>query len=139
MNIPWGVEAVWAILTPKQLTNDSEIKRVAVCSFYNRNKISKFKTALINHLQEAFNIISRKYTKGLHFIMGADANHLKLDRILSLRSDMRSLVEDFTRMGPPPAMLDPIITTLGCYYQKPVCYPPPWRLTRVQGVYQLIT
>ena len=95
-----------------------------MCSFYNRNKQSKFKTTLLNHISEAFNILSRKYTKGLHFILGADANHLKLDSILSLRQDMRSLVEDFTRLGPPPAMLDPIITTLGSYYQRPVCYPP---------------
>ena len=53
---------------------------------------------------------------------------------------MRSLVEDFTRMGPPPAMLDPITTNLGCYYHTPVFYPlPPWRLTGVQGVCQPIT
>ena len=125
INIPWGVEAVWAVLTPHKVTNDSDIQRIAVCSFYNCNKRSKFKTTLLNHIEEAFNILSIKYTKGLHFILGADANHLKLDRILSLRQDMRSLVEDFTRLGPPPAMLDPIITTLGSYYQRPVCYPPP--------------
>ena len=78
----------------------------------------------MNHIATAFIIISTKYTRGLHFIFGADANHLKLDSILSLRSDMRSVVEDYTRLGPPPAMLDPIITTLGSYYQKPVCHPP---------------
>ena len=65
-----------------------------------------------------------KYTNGLHFILGANANHLNLDSILSLRSDLRCVVEDHTRLGPPPAMLDPIITTLGSYYQRPVCYPP---------------
>ena len=124
INIPWGVEAVWAVLTPNNVTNDSKIQHLAVCSFYNRNKRSKFKTTLLNHITEAINILSRKYTKGLHFILGADANHLKLDSILSLRQDMRSVVEDYTRLGPPPAMLDPIITTLGNYYQSPVCYPP---------------
>ena len=101
INIPWGVEAVWAVITPKILTNDSKIKKIAICSFYNRNKRSKFKTALINHIAEAFNIISRKYTSGLHFILAADANHLNLDPILSLRPDMRSVVENHTRTGPP--------------------------------------
>lgn len=38
INIPWGVEAVWAILTPTKLTHDSTIQKIAVCSFYNRNK-----------------------------------------------------------------------------------------------------
>ena len=112
VNIPWGLEAAWA----KKLTNDSEIQRISVCSFNNRNKRSKFKTTLLNHISIAFNILSRKYTRGLHFILVDDANHLKLDSILSLRPDMRSLVEDFTRLGPPPAVLDPIITTLGSYY-----------------------
>ena len=76
------------------------------------------------HISEAFNILSRKYNKGLHFIFGADANHLKLDSILALRADMRSVVEEYTRLGPPPTILDSIITTLGFFYQRPVCYPP---------------
>ena len=32
VEIPWGVEATWAIITPKNLTSDSAIKRIAVCS-----------------------------------------------------------------------------------------------------------
>ena len=67
INIPWGVEAVWAVLTPKKLTNDSTIQRIATCSFYNRNKRSKFKTALLSHSEEAFHTLSKKYAKGLHF------------------------------------------------------------------------
>ena len=117
VSIPWGVEAVWAILTPAKLTNDSEIQRIAVCLFYNRNKRSRFKNVLFNHVSEAIYIISTKNTNGLHFILGGDANHLKLDSILSLRSDMRNVVKDHAR-------LDPIINTLGKYYQRPVCYPP---------------
>ena len=124
ISIPWGVEAVWAVLTPHRTTHGSKIQKIAVCSFYNRHKKSKFKTTLINHIIEAFNVLSKKYTRGLHFIFGVDANHLNLDPILAMRPDMKSLVEDFTRLGPPPAMLDPIISTLGSYYQRPVCYPP---------------
>ena len=44
INIPWGVKAVWALLTPIEVKNDSEIQRIAVCSFYNCHKRSKFKT-----------------------------------------------------------------------------------------------
>ena len=122
------------MLTPHKVTNYSEIQRIAVCSFYNCNKRSKFKTNLLNHIAEAFHILSRKYTKGLHIILGANANHLKLDSILNLRQDMHSIVEDFTRLGPPPAILDPIITTLGNYYQRPVCYPPLEADPRTGGV-----
>ena len=33
-------------------------------------------------------------------------------------------MEDYTTLRPPPAMLDPIITTPRSYYQRPVCHPP---------------
>ena len=34
-----GVEAVWTVLTPNNVINDSEIQRIAVWSFYNQNNI----------------------------------------------------------------------------------------------------
>ena len=34
IEIPWGVEAAWAIITPKNITSDSSIKRIALCSVY---------------------------------------------------------------------------------------------------------
>ena len=36
---------------------------------------------------------------------------------------MRQLVSGFTRLN-PPALLDPIISTLGSYYQQPILLPP---------------
>ena len=36
LNIPWGVEIVWAILTPKDVTNSSIIKKIIVGSFYSK-------------------------------------------------------------------------------------------------------
>ena len=36
IDIPWGVEASWALMTPKDVTNDSYIKNIAVCSFYSK-------------------------------------------------------------------------------------------------------
>ena len=37
--------------------------------------------------------------------------------------NLKQLVSGVTRLS-PPAMLDPIISTLGRYYQQPVCLPP---------------
>ena len=31
--IPWGVEAVWCVLTPINATNSSRIQKIACCSF----------------------------------------------------------------------------------------------------------
>jgi hypothetical protein len=64
---------------------------------------------------QAFNLISTKYGEGLHFMNAGDTNDLKLDNILNLSDGMKQLVKDVTRLN-PPAMLDPIMSTLGAYY-----------------------
>ena len=122
IEIPWGVEATWALISPKNTTNDSTIKKIAVCSVYSKPN-SRKKALLLDHINQAFNIISTKYKEGLHFIIAGDTNDLKLDNIVNLSHNMRQLVKDVTRLA-PPAMLDPIISTLGSYYQRPICLPP---------------
>ena len=34
--IPWGVEAVWAVLTPRNVTNASKVQKIVVCSLYSK-------------------------------------------------------------------------------------------------------
>ena len=34
IDIPWGVEATWAIISPKNVSSDSLVKKIAVCSLY---------------------------------------------------------------------------------------------------------
>ena len=75
------------------------------------------------HISDAYNILSTKYDRGLHFVLAGDTNDLKLDSILSLSPSLVQIVQDWTRMD-PPAMLDPIIMTLSHLYQKPVCLDP---------------
>ena len=128
ITIPWGVEAVWALLTPLNVTSSSIIKKIACCSFYLRpQSTAPQRTKMLDHITESFHILSTKYTGGLDFHIAGDANKLRLDPILHLTPKMRSLVEVPTRMGAPgsvPAMLDPIISTLGSYYQVPIVVPP---------------
>ena len=62
IQIPWGVEAVWCILTPKDVTNDSKIQKIACCSLYSKPD-SRKKSLLLDHISEAFNILSNKYPK----------------------------------------------------------------------------
>ena len=56
-------------------------------------------------------------------MIAGDSNDLKLDNITNLSSSMHQHVSVITSLD-PPAMLDPIISTLGCFYQTPVCLPP---------------
>ena len=122
LNIPWGVEAVWCLLTPKNITHNSKIQKIACCSVYSKPN-SKKKNLLLDHISEAFNILKKKYKRGLHFIIAGDTNDLKLDSILSLSPNMNQIVQDWTRLN-PPAVLDPVITTLSNYYQVPECLDP---------------
>ena len=122
IDIPWGCEATWALLTPKNVTNASKVQKIAVCSIYCKPD-SRTKTRLLDHISQAYSIISSKFTTGLHFIIAGDTNDLKLDAILHLNPRMKQMVVGMTRMN-PPRMLDPIMTTLGCFYQVPEILPP---------------
>ena len=122
VQVPWGVEAVWCVLTPVDVTHDSKIQKIACCAFYSKPD-SRKKTLLNDHMAEAFNILSMKYGRGLHFVIGGDSNDFKLDSLLNLSPNLIQVVKDYTRMN-PPAILDPVIMTLSCYYQEAVCLKP---------------
>ena len=91
IDIPWGVEATWAVITPKNISSGSTIQKIAVCSLYSKPN-SKKKTLLLDHINQAYSIISSKYTKGLHFIIAGDTNDLKLNNILNLSPNMCQMV-----------------------------------------------
>ena len=122
ISIPWGVEAVWCLVSPKEVTNDSIVKKIAVASIYSKPDNRK-KSVLLDHLSESYNFLCSKYPDGLYSIIAGDTNDLKLDSILSLSPNMKQVVSDWTRLN-PPAMLDPILTTMSKWYQKPICLPP---------------
>ena len=106
IQIPWGVEAVWCILTPKNVTHDSKIRKIACCSIYSKPN-SKTTTLLKDHISDAFNILKTKYGRGLHFVIAGDTYNLKLGPIIGLSPNFQQIVKDFTRMS-PPALLDPV-------------------------------
>ena len=89
VQIPWGVEAVWSILTPKNVTNDSKIQKIACCAFYSKPG-SKKKTLLLDHISDAYNILSTKYGRGLHFALAGDSNDLNDKN--GVKSDHRIVV-----------------------------------------------
>ena len=120
VSIPYGVEITWAVLTPKQISSTSVIKKIVVASIYSKPK-SRKKTLLLDHIAETYHMLCSKYQTGLHFILAGDTNDLKLDSILNLSPNLKQVVSSSTR---GTKMLDPIITTLSKYYQTPVCLPP---------------
>ena len=122
ISIPWGAEAIWAVITPKNVNSASKVQKIVVGSIYCKPD-SRKKSLLLDHIAEVFNVMSAKYKKGLHWILCGDTNDLKLDSLLLLSPNLKQVVQNPTRLD-PPRILDPIITTLSSYYQVPECLPP---------------
>ena len=60
IQIPWGVEAVWCILTPKNISHDSKIQKIACCAIYSKPNTVK-KSLLLDHIPDAYNVLSSEY------------------------------------------------------------------------------
>ena len=122
MTVPNRVEIVWALLTPKQITSTSIVKKIAVAAIYSKPR-SRRKSKLLDHINQTYHQLCSIYFSSLHFILAGDTNCLKLDNILNLSPTLKQVVKDYTRLN-PPRILDPIITSLSKYYQNPECLPP---------------
>ena len=79
--ITWGVEALWCLMSPKDVTNDRLVKKIAVASIYSKPD-SRKKIVLLDNINETYNLLCSKYTEGLYFIIAGDTNDLKLDALL---------------------------------------------------------
>ena len=123
ITVPVGVEAVWALISPKTRNPRNRIKQIAVCSLYYRGPKSTKKKELFDHLAESYNFLVAKYGADLQFIIAGDTNRLNLTPILALSPNLKQVVKVPTRLN-PDAILDPIITTMWKYYSEPVTKPP---------------
>ena len=110
---------MWCVLTLKNTTTSSLVKRLVVGSFYTKPG-SRKKTELLDHIAETVHFFCSKYPDSVSFCISGDKNELSVDSILSLRPDFKQCVEDSTRLS-PPAILDVIITDLARFYRRPVC------------------
>ena len=123
ITVPDGVEAVWALLTPKDTKPNHKFSHIAVASIYYRGPKSTKKDALFDHIAESYHYLMAKYGNGLQFIIAGDTNRLNLSPILNLSPSLRQVVQVPTRMN-PEAILDPVITTMWRLYSPPVTKPP---------------
>ena len=88
IDVPWGAEIVWAVLTPKKVTNSSKIKKLIVASFYSKPS-SRKKTLLLDHISQVYHSMLARYKDGVYFIICGDRNELKMDAILNLNQHFK--------------------------------------------------
>ena len=72
--LPEGVEACWALFTPKSSKPNYRVKRIAVGTFYIAPN-SKYKT--VDHIIESIHIIRAMYDNEIHFLLGGTSIELK--------------------------------------------------------------
>ena len=120
ISIPWGVEAVWGLLTPKHVTSMSNIKKIIVGSIYSKPQ-SRKKSKLIDHIYSVFNQMTIKHGPNLHWIIAGDTNDLKVEKIIQISEQFKQVVTKATRGD---KILDPIITSLHNFYQAPEVIAP---------------
>ena len=125
ITVPDGVEAVWALLTPKNIKPSNQFSHIAVASIYYTGPKSTKKEELFDHISEAYHSLMTKYGSGLQFqfIIAGDTNRLNLRPILNLSPSLKQMVQTPTRLN-PDAILDPVITTMHKLYLPPVTKPP---------------
>ena len=60
VQIPWGVEVTWALLTPKNATRNSVIQKIVVGAVYVKLNLKKKKETL-DHIALTYNFLNVKY------------------------------------------------------------------------------
>ena len=116
------MECVWAILTPRDVSNSSIVKKIVVASFYLKPG-SKKKSALFDHIAEIYHSLSSKYVSGLFWVIAGDRNGFQMDGVMNLNHDFKQLVDKPTRLN-PPQILDVIITNMSKFYRIPSVEQP---------------
>ena len=123
ITVPLNVEAVWALIQCKNISQMSQFKNIIVCSYYYAGPHTASKEAIYDHMTESISYLSAKYGPKVDFILCADSNRLDLSPIIDSSADLCQVVKVPTRLN-PPATLDTIVTSLSKYYEEPVTKPP---------------
>ena len=104
IKIPIGVEIVWVSITPKNISKYSKIQEIIVAAIHSKPN-SQYKTKLLDHISDVFNIMSTKKTHGVHFILAGNTNELKLNSRISLSPMMKQIVTIPTRQTPQGCLI----------------------------------
>ena len=121
ITVPIGIEAVWALVTPKNVTKNCKVKNIIVASVYY-TKATK-RSEFIDHICESFSVLSAKYGPNLHLAICGDLNRLNIKPILNLSPNLKQLISVPTRQN-PDAILENIISTLEYFYLPPFTISP---------------
>ena len=115
--IPNGLEVVWGLLKPKEISG--QITKIISCCFYSPPR-SKKRSALVDHITLTLqNLLSIHPNAGI--LISGDRNSLEIPTLLNIEPSLRQLVKQPTKGF---KILDIIISNLQRFYDEPVIVPP---------------
>lgn len=119
--VPEGIEAVWAVVTPRQLdSNLQKVKRICVGAIYIAPR-SPFKQETIEHIIYTIHSMRARYNNEIFFYIGGDFNRVNVNEVLHSYGALQSVSSVPTRKG---ATLELILTDLHTFYHPPTNFPP---------------
>ena len=121
LGVPEGVEAAWALLTPRQYDHHlQKIRRICVGSIYISPR-SKHKLDTIEHLTHTVHSMRAHYNNEVHFCFGGDLNRVNYSEVLESYGALQSVLQVPTRQG---VKLEVLITDLHSWYHPPTTLGP---------------
>ena len=90
---PKNLEVIWGLLRPNNISG--KITKIITCCFYSPPK-SRKKTALVEHLTFTLQDLLNTFP-GAGILISGDRNDLSIDRLLSVDTSLKQIVNKGTR------------------------------------------
>ena len=118
---PVGVEAAWAIVTPKISDKSNlNVKHICVGGIYISPK-SKYKEETIEHIIHAIHLMRAKFNNEINFLIAGDFNRVNINEVLMSFGALKQVCTVPTR---GKRTLELVITDLHSGYHPPTAMPP---------------
>ena len=120
INVPNGVEVVWAVISPKKHPKYAKVKNICLASVYISPK-SRFKKETIAHIVESIQLMKSYYNNEIKYVISGDFNKVSIEDILDSQGSLQNIQVEPTRRG---EILDLIITDIHTLYLPSLTLPP---------------
>jgi hypothetical protein len=119
IDVPEGIEAVWAIMTPRS-TDVLNIKKILVAGIYISPR-SKYKQETIEHIIETMHSVQSRYEHQIRFFIAGDFNKVDTEDLLESNGALQQICSVETRNK---NTLELILTCMATLFHPPTTQDP---------------
>ena len=116
---PEGVEAAWAILTPKDRESET-VKKILIGGIYIAPQ-SQHKQKTIDHIIESMFLVQSKYDCKVRFLVTGDFNKVNIDNLMESNGALQQVCTVATRKS---STLELVITDMATMFHPPTTLDP---------------